>query len=61
MTQLSVNVNKIALLRNQRGVGVPSVVGLLAVALRAEINGITVQLRPNGSGSLHIDVVSDDD
>jgi len=28
MTKLSVNVNKIALLRNQRDVGMPSVAGL---------------------------------
>lgn len=48
MTKLSVNVNKIALLRNQRDVGVPSVVGLSTVALRAGAHGITVHPRPDG-------------
>lgn len=47
MTKLSVNVNKIALLRNQRDVGVPSVVGLSAVALQAGAHGITVHPRPD--------------
>ncbi|MGB0767620.1 MAG: pyridoxine 5'-phosphate synthase, partial [Phycisphaeraceae bacterium] len=46
-TKLSVNVNKIALLRNQRGVGVPSVMGLSAVALEAGAHGITVHPRPD--------------
>jgi len=27
MVQLSVNINKIALLRNQRDIGIPSVIG----------------------------------
>lgn len=47
MTKLSVNVNKIALLRNQRAVGVPSVVGLSNVALQAGAHGITVHPRPD--------------
>ena len=47
MTKLSVNVNKIALLRNQREVGVPSVVGLSRVALEAGAHGITVHPRPD--------------
>ena len=47
MTKLSVNVNKIALLRNQRAVGVPSVVGLSTVALQAGTHGITVHPRPD--------------
>jgi len=46
-TQLSVNVNKIALLRNQRAVGVPSVVGLSETALQAGAHGITVHPRPD--------------
>ena len=46
-TKLSVNVNKIALLRNQRTVGVPSVVGLSTVALQAGAHGITVHPRPD--------------
>ncbi len=48
MTQLSVNVNKIALLRNQRAVGVPSVVALSRIALEAGAHGITVHPRPDG-------------
>ena len=47
MTKLSVNVNKIALLRNQRTVGLPSVVGLSKVALEAGAHGITVHPRPD--------------
>ena len=47
MAKLSVNVNKIALLRNQRAVGVPSVVGLSQVALDAGAHGITVHPRPD--------------
>ena len=47
MTKLSVNVNKIALLRNQREVGVPSVVGLSKIALEAGAHGITVHPRPD--------------
>ncbi len=46
-TKLSVNVNKIALLRNQRDVGVPSVVGLSMAALQAGAYGITVHPRPD--------------
>jgi len=47
-TQLSVNVNKVALLRNQRTVGVPSVVGCSVAALQAGAHGITVHPRPDG-------------
>lgn len=47
MTQLSVNINKIATLRNARGGGIPSV---LESALKCQIygaNGITVHPRPD--------------
>lgn len=47
MTQLSVNVNKIALLRNQRDLDIPSVVGLSRVCLQAGAVGITVHPRPD--------------
>ena len=47
MTALSVNVNKIALLRNQRPLAIPSVVGLAGVALEAGAHGITVHPRPD--------------
>ena len=46
-TALSVNVNKIALLRNQRDLGIPSVVGLATLALEAGAHGITVHPRPD--------------
>lgn len=47
MTKLSVNVNKIATLRNTRSTGIPSVVGLSRVALEAGADGITVHPRPD--------------
>ena len=46
-TALSVNVNKIALLRNQRPLPIPSVVGLARIALEAGAQGITVHPRPD--------------
>jgi pyridoxine 5-phosphate synthase len=46
-TALSVNVNKIALLRNQRALAIPSVVGLATLALEAGAHGITVHPRPD--------------
>jgi pyridoxine 5-phosphate synthase len=46
-TQLSVNVNKIALLRNQRPLAIPSVTGLAARILEAGAHGITVHPRPD--------------
>lgn len=47
MTKLSVNLNKVALLRNQRDVGYPSVVGFARVVLDAGADGITVHPRPD--------------
>lgn len=47
MTKLSVNVNKIALLRNSRSLGIPSVIGAADIALRAGAHGITVHPRPD--------------
>jgi pyridoxine 5-phosphate synthase len=47
ITALSVNVNKIALLRNQRALTIPSVVGLSTIALEAGAHGITVHPRPD--------------
>ena len=46
-TQLSVNVNKIALLRNTRHLGIPSVVRAATLALEAGAAGITVHPRPD--------------
>jgi len=46
-TALSVNVNKVALLRNTRELGVPSVVRAATIALEAGAHGITVHPRPD--------------
>jgi pyridoxine 5-phosphate synthase len=46
-TALSVNVNKVALLRNTRPLGVPDVVALARIALEAGAQGITVHPRPD--------------
>jgi len=46
-TALSVNVNKIALLRNTRHLGIPDVVALSRQALQAGAQGITVHPRPD--------------
>jgi pyridoxine 5-phosphate synthase len=48
VTHLSVNVNKIALLRNSRTIGIPDVAHLARVALDAGAHGITVHPRPDG-------------
>ncbi len=44
---LSVNVNKVALLRNTRHLGIPSVVRAATLALQAGARGITVHPRPD--------------
>jgi len=46
-TALSVNVNKIALLRNSRQLDIPNVIALSRVALLAGAQGITVHPRPD--------------
>jgi pyridoxine 5-phosphate synthase len=46
-TALSVNVNKIALLRNSRHLDIPNVVALARIALEAGAHGITVHPRPD--------------
>jgi len=46
-TALSVNVNKIALLRNTRHLGIPDVARLARIALEAGAQGITVHPRPD--------------
>ena len=47
MTKLSVNVNKIATLRNTRNNGIPDLVRLSGIALDAGADGITVHPRPD--------------
>lgn len=48
MTKLSVNLNKVALLRNSRTLGIPSVTRSATIALDAGAQGITVHPRPDG-------------
>mgnify|MGYP006276834401 CR=1 FL=1 len=47
MTRLSVNLNKVALLRNSRTLGIPSVTRAAETALAAGAGGITVHPRPD--------------
>jgi pyridoxine 5-phosphate synthase len=47
MTKLSVNVNKVATLRNTRSIGIPSVVRAAKICLDAGADGITVHPRPD--------------
>jgi len=47
MTKLSVNLNKLALLRNQRDVGYPSMLEHAKVILEAGAHGLTVHPRPD--------------
>lgn len=47
LTKLSVNLNKVALLRNQRDVGYPSVTEMARVVIDAGAAGITVHPRPD--------------
>ncbi len=46
-TALSVNVNKVALVRNTRHLGIPSVTRAAVLCLRAGAHGITVHPRPD--------------
>lgn len=48
MTRLSVNLNKVALLRNSRTLGIPSVTRAATIVLNAGAHGITVHPRPDG-------------
>jgi pyridoxine 5-phosphate synthase len=48
MTSLSVNLNKVALLRNTRDLGIPSIAHAARIALEAGAAGITVHPRPDG-------------
>ena len=47
-TLLSVNLNKVALVRNTRHLGIPSVERAATLCLEAGANGITVHPRPDG-------------
>ena len=47
MTILSVNLNKIALLRNQRDIGIPDVLESAETVIKAGAHGVTVHPRPD--------------
>jgi pyridoxine 5-phosphate synthase len=47
MTKLSVNLNKVALLRNARNIGIPSVVKAAQICVSAGAQGITLHPRPD--------------
>ena len=47
MTALSVNLNKVATIRNTRALGTPSVLKAASLCLQAGANGITVHPRPD--------------
>ena len=47
LTKLSVNLNKVALLRNARSIGIPDVVRSAQTCIRAGAHGITVHPRPD--------------
>ena len=48
MAKLSVNLNKVALLRNTRALGIPSVTRAAQIVINAGADGITVHPRPDG-------------
>ena len=58
MTNLSVNVNKVALVRNQRDAGYPDVGRAARMAVQAGAQGITVHPRPDGRHIRHDDVTA---
>jgi len=47
LTNLSVNLNKVALLRNARDIGIPSVIAAAEICIEAGAHGITVHPRPD--------------
>ena len=57
-TRLSVNLNKVALLRNQRDVGYPSVLDAARLVVRAGAHGITVHPRPDERHIRRTDVIA---
>ena len=56
MTKLSVNINKIAVIRNSRGGNMPDVVGSALAIERFGAEGITVHPRPDGRHIRYDDV-----
>jgi pyridoxine 5-phosphate synthase len=55
--RLSVNLNKVALLRNSRRTGVPNLLRFAALAREAGADGITVHPRPDERHIRHADVL----
>ena len=47
MTNLSVNLNKVALIRNTRNIGIPSITKVAQICIDAGAKGITVHPRPD--------------
>lgn len=47
MTKLSVNLNKVALLRNSRGIDIPNIVKEAQICIAAGAHGLTVHPRPD--------------
>ena len=47
MTNLSVNLNKVALIRNTRNIGIPSLTKMAKICIDAGAKGITVHPRPD--------------
>ena len=58
MTMLSVNVNKIALLRNSRGRDFPNLVGFIEMLIKLGVKGVTVHPRPDERHVTQADVFS---
>lgn len=58
MTALSVNINKIAVLRNSRGGVGPDPIDAAQACIQAGCDGITVHPRPDGRHILHHDVIN---
>jgi pyridoxine 5-phosphate synthase len=56
MTRLSVNINKIALLRNQRDIGIPNVLLAAETIIKAGAHGVTVHPRPDERHIKYADV-----
>lgn len=57
MTKLSVNLNKVALMRNARGGGRPNVLRAAIACVSAGTDGITLHPRPDGRHALAQDVI----
>ncbi|MDE0092463.1 MAG: pyridoxine 5'-phosphate synthase [Oligoflexia bacterium] len=55
-TKLSVNINKIATLRNARGKNVPDLIHFAKIILKSKVCGLTVHPRPDSRHILYKDV-----